>query len=101
MRTVSGFVPVHRIQAVLGLTAAAARARYGRLTQRERRVAGMIAAGIPSRQIAAEFNISGKTVDIHRMRIKNKLGADTIAQIANVVNLARLAGAADGADAPG
>jgi DNA-binding CsgD family transcriptional regulator len=89
-------VPVHCIEAVFGLTATTARERYGRLTQRERQVAAMIAAGAPNHQIAVELHVSTKTLPVHRMRIKAKLAAPTVAHIANVVNLVQLVGQSNG-----
>jgi DNA-binding CsgD family transcriptional regulator len=83
-------VPVHRIEAVLGLTATTACERYGRLTRRERQVAAMIAVGAPSHQIAAELAVSTMTLHVHRTHIKAKLNAPTMAHIANVVNLVQL-----------
>jgi DNA-binding NarL/FixJ family response regulator len=44
------------------------------LTTTERRVLGQIADGKTSREIAAEFHISPRTVDSHRAHIREKLG---------------------------
>jgi FixJ family two-component response regulator len=83
-------VPLARLERILGFTAAEALERYSRLTRREREVASEIAADRPKHEIAAEMGISIKTIDIHRTNVRNKLHAETIAQVANVVHLAHL-----------
>ncbi len=75
------------IEKTLGLSVAEARARYARLTERERQVAGMMATGKPNRRIAEELGISPKTLDIHRANLMHKLEARTTASVANAVNL--------------
>jgi len=55
------------------------------LTARERQVALMLAEGRTNREIAAELDISIKTVDTHRGKIMQKL------ELANNVELCRLA----------
>lgn len=55
------------------------------LTPRERQIALMLAAGRTNRSIAAELDISIKTVDTHRGKIMQKL------ELANNVELCRLA----------
>jgi two-component system response regulator NreC len=45
-----------------------------RLTQRERAVASLTAAGYSSREIGEKLSISPKTVDTYRARIQRKLG---------------------------
>ncbi len=88
---VTAAVPLAAVEKVLGLTIAAAQDRHGRLTPRELQVAGMMAAGTPNREIAAELGISPKTLDIHRANVMHKLLARTTAQVANLVNLLRVA----------
>ena len=46
----------------------------GRLTAREREVAGLVAAGLTNKEIAAELQISPHTVDQHMRRVFGKLG---------------------------
>jgi two-component system NarL family response regulator len=52
-----------------------------RLTTREQTVLSYIAQGLSSKQIAAQTNISIRTVDAHRRNIKAKLGLDTVADM--------------------
>ncbi len=45
----------------------------GDLTERERQVAGLVAAGLSNRQVAAELHVSAKAVEYHLSRIFTKL----------------------------
>ncbi len=53
--------------------------RTGRLTSREAEVLQLIAEGHANKQIAAELNISIKTVEKHRQQVMNKLGIHDVA----------------------
>jgi FixJ family two-component response regulator len=83
--------PLWSVEEVFGLSVGAARKRVAHLTERERQVAMGIATGKQSCQVAAELEIGGKTIAVHRVHVMAKLHAHTSAQIANVVNLVRLA----------
>ncbi|MES2176646.1 MAG: response regulator transcription factor [Gemmatimonadota bacterium] len=50
------------------------RARYERLTDRERAVMGLIAEGYTAPEIGEQLSISPKTVDTYKQRINDKLG---------------------------
>lgn len=50
------------------------RARYQKLTSRERDVLRLVAQGYSAAEIGARLEISGKTVDTYKQRIKDKLG---------------------------
>tara|TARA_R110002049_G_scaffold29972_2_gene101990 strand:+ start:79189 stop:79812 length:624 start_codon:yes stop_codon:yes gene_type:complete len=52
-----------------------------RLTPQEHRVFLLVAAGKSNRDIAAELQISIKTVEVHRARVMRKLEADSVAQL--------------------
>jgi DNA-binding NarL/FixJ family response regulator len=52
----------------------------GPLTPREREVLRLIAAGLPSKQIARELSISERTVKFHSTSLLRKLGAENRAQ---------------------
>ncbi|WP_323118008.1 response regulator transcription factor [Burkholderia alba] len=62
------------------------------LTPREKQVLKLIADGMRNREIALLLNISTKTVDCHRHRLMQKLGAKNIA---NVIHWAYRYGYAD------
>jgi FixJ family two-component response regulator len=73
-------------------TAAAKRAenasvaqRLDSLTQREREVLGLIVAGKLNKQIADELRISIKTVEVHRSRVMQKMGAASVAELVQLV----------------
>ncbi|MCJ1887206.1 response regulator [Pseudomonas sp. LA21] len=55
------------------------------LTGREREVLGMVIDGKASKVIARELNISVKTVDVHRTKIKEKMGVSSIAMLVREV----------------
>ena len=62
-----------------------AAARLGSLTEREREVIERVAVGRRNRQIAVELGISVKTVEAHRARAMEKLGASSIAEVVRAV----------------
>ena len=64
---------------ILGL-----RARFARLTPRQRQILGLIVEGRLNKQIAAQLGLSENTVKVHRHRIMQRMGAP------NVVGLARM-----------
>ena len=52
----------------------------GRLSERERAVLRLVAAGLTSKQIARELTITERTVQFHVTGLLNKLGAESRAQ---------------------
>ena len=59
--------------------------RLESLTQREREVLGLIVAGKLNKQIADELGISIKTVEVHRSRVMEKMGANSVAELVQLV----------------
>ncbi len=57
------------------------KARLASLTPRERQVFDRIVAGQPTKQIAAEFNVTNQAIDAHRSRLMRKLGVDNLADL--------------------
>lgn len=55
------------------------------LTSREREVLMLVVDGKASKVIAHELNISVKTVDVHRTKIKEKMGVTSIAMLVREV----------------
>lgn len=55
--------------------------QHERLSDREFQILSLIAAGKPPREIAAELNVSVKTVGTHRARILAKMGLKNNAEI--------------------
>ena len=54
------------------------------LTLREREVMDLVVAGKLNKQIADELNISMKTVEAHRARVMDKMGARTLAELVRI-----------------
>jgi FixJ family two-component response regulator len=57
------------------------RERLALLSEREQQVLQLVLAGKPSRQVAEELYISARTVEFHRARIMQKLGARSAAEL--------------------
>jgi FixJ family two-component response regulator len=57
------------------------RERFDTLTSREREVMSLVAAGWLNKQIGFELGISEITVKIHRGRVMNKMGAQSVAEL--------------------
>ncbi|MER2553213.1 MAG: response regulator transcription factor [Thauera sp.] len=55
--------------------------RLGQLTQREREVLELIIVGRLNKQIADTLGISIKTVEVHRARVMEKMGAQSLAEL--------------------
>lgn len=51
------------------------------LTTREGEILYAIGGGLSTRDIAEQFGLSGRTVDVHRANIKRKLGCASLAEI--------------------
>jgi FixJ family two-component response regulator len=57
------------------------RKRFDALTSREREVMSLVVAGWLNKQIGFELQISEITVKIHRGRVMNKMGAQSLAEL--------------------
>lgn len=55
------------------------------LTRREREVLGRITAGASNKEAGRELGISPRTVEVHRARIMEKLGAKNAADLVRIV----------------
>lgn len=64
------------------------RARLNSLTAREREIAELLAQGCANKVIAYDLGISERTVECHRARIMQKLGARSVADLVRVVLVA-------------
>lgn len=60
--------------------------RYDSLTPREREVMAYVVAGLLNKQIAAELGMSETTVKIHRHRVMEKMGADSLAGLVRMAD---------------
>jgi FixJ family two-component response regulator len=57
------------------------RARFERLTPREREIMTLVASGLMSKQIAAKIDLSEITVKVHRSHLMRKMSARTVAEL--------------------
>jgi two-component system response regulator FixJ len=55
--------------------------RLSQLTERERQVLDLLIAGKPNKVIAYDLSISPRTVEIHRARVMEKMGARSLADL--------------------
>jgi len=60
---------------------AAAMERFTSLTPREREVMKLVTAGKANKVIAAELNLSPKTVEVHRANVMKKMEVDSVADL--------------------
>ncbi len=63
--------------------------RLAQLTPRELEVMMQVIAGRSNKAIAADLGISGKTVEVHRARIMEKMQAGSLAELVRFVLIAR------------
>ncbi len=61
------------------------RALLGTLTPREREVLGMVVSGKPNKIMAADLNLSQRTVEVHRARVMEKMHARSLAQLVRMM----------------
>jgi FixJ family two-component response regulator len=66
------------------------KARYARLTSREREVMALVVAGLANKQVAGELGISEITVKAHRGSMMRKMKADSLAELVNLAARIRL-----------
>jgi FixJ family two-component response regulator len=57
------------------------KARYQRLTRREREVFSLVAVGLLNKQIAAELGLAEKTIKQHRGHVMGKMAAQSLASL--------------------
>jgi FixJ family two-component response regulator len=68
----------------------ALKARYARLTSREREVMGLVAIGLPNKQVGGELGISEITVKAHRGSMMRKMKAESLAELVSIATRLRL-----------
>jgi FixJ family two-component response regulator len=60
---------------------AALQSRYATLTERERQIMGLVAAGLLNKQIAEKIHITEATVKLHRGQMMRKMEAMSVADL--------------------
>lgn len=63
----------------------AIRNRIGQLTPREREVLDLVTKGKANKVIAGDLDVSQRTVEIHRARVMEKMGASSLAHLVRMV----------------
>jgi len=58
--------------------------RVASLTEREREIFDLVAAGLANKAIAHDLGISERTVEVHRAQVMKKLGVKTLAQLVRI-----------------
>jgi FixJ family two-component response regulator len=66
------------------------RSRFNTLTERERQVLTLVAAGLLNKQIAQRVNVTEATVKLHRSQVMRKMEAKSVADLVRMAD--RLAG---------
>jgi RNA polymerase sigma factor (sigma-70 family) len=64
--------------------------RFGSLPPRQREVFALVTAGLLNKQVAAELGISERTVKVHRERLRRKMGADSLAELARMAGILQI-----------
>ena len=54
---------------------------YAELTPREREVMALVVRGLPNKRIASELGTSEKTIKVHRGRVMEKMGVESVADL--------------------
>jgi FixJ family two-component response regulator len=71
------------------------RERFDALTSREKEVMSLVAGGWLNKQIGFELGISEITVKIHRGRVMNKMGAESLAELVRMTERLEMPAAKD------
>ena len=61
------------------------RERFDSLTPREREVLALVTSGKANKVMAADLNVSQRTVEIHRARVMEKMHASSLAQLVRMM----------------
>jgi len=83
-----GALRVDRERRAAATSRTTANARIERLTERERQILALIAAGHQNREIGTQLGISPRTVEVHKARIMDKLECQSLAELIRINNAA-------------
>jgi len=65
-------------------------ARFKSLPARQREVFRLVTSGMLNKQVAAELRITERTVKVHRERLRRKMGADSLAELARIAEILQI-----------
>lgn len=65
---------------------AAIQARLAKLTQREREVMELLVKARSTKEIASDLKINAKTVFVHRARVLEKMGVDSLVELSHLMS---------------
>ncbi len=74
--------------------------RYETLTRREREVFDLVAAGRLNKQAGADLGITERTIKVHRGRVMQKMGADSLATLVRMAIILEIRSLPHNPDAP-
>lgn len=66
------------------------RARFETLTEREKQVLGGVVAGLANKSIAFDFDISPRTVEVHRASVMSKMQAKSLPELVRMTLAAEI-----------
>ena len=70
----------------------AIQARYDRLTKRECEIASLVSGGKSNKNIAAELDLSCKTVEVYRSNVMAKMAANSVVELVRMLTIINCAG---------
>ena len=70
--------------ALLSERRATAQEKLGLLTEREQEVVELLAQGLTNKEIALKLDRSARTIEVHRNRIREKTGAQSLSEIIRI-----------------
>jgi two-component system response regulator FixJ len=92
LATVCRALEAGRAMQAASQAAAAAASRLATLTRREREVLEGMVAGQASKTIARDLGASPRTIEVHRIRVMEKLQVRSLPELVRLVQAAKLAG---------
>lgn len=81
LQTIRRAIEYDAQQAVTRADANLVQQRYRVLSPRERQVMGFVVQGLPNKQIAADLELSEKTIEVHRGNVMRKMQVNSVASL--------------------
>jgi RNA polymerase sigma factor (sigma-70 family) len=61
--------------------------KYAKLTPREREVLELVCTGMSNKEVARKLGVSPKTIEVHRARVMEKMGAESFAELVQMAGV--------------